>query len=541
MEKAILTFIFLGLFISSQIYSQNKSEHSRIGKIAFNNERYQAAISHFEEVIQSEPRNFPIQFQLGISYYQIGQYEAAEKILNPCLSQSKIPEEDLFFYLAKVHHSNHQFNKAVKSYKDFLKKAEKLDSRRIAVKSEILRCASGLGLMQNKNKIIVENLGDNVNSAFQDRTPIQSPTNPNKLYFSSQKRGLTEEHFGRFIKRRTQMFCTDSEGGKWGDNLLVSDLSSVNENEILLDFSSLGERLFFLSTSEAHSGKILFKHFQNRQIQDTREPKPYATEPILFESPLSPEKGDRSMHFFDGKNLIFSSRRPGGLGGLDLYWTRLENGRWTIPENLGKPINTEFDETSPFLAKDGRTLYFSSNHHRRSMGGLDVLKSVFSDESKEWSEPENLEFPINSPEDDIDFRLTRDGRFAYFSSNRKSGYGQHDIYSAIFVDVQPEQLMTYDPSFFADVLLPEKIRTEIPPKEQPADEKIFKVQIVFKENKESELRDKFPQLIAEKSTNPTEFRYTIRTYRTIQSANSLKKDLLRQGYANVEVIEADKK
>ena len=102
-------------------------------------------------------------------------------------------------------------------------------------------------------------------------------------------------------------------------------------------------------------------------------------------------------------------------------------------------MNTPYDETTPFLARDGRTLYFSSNNPG-SMGGFDVFKTVFDDATQSWSTPVNAGKPINSPGDDAFFRMSVDGLTAFFSSDRLDSYGQRDIYVAYFKQEQPEQL-----------------------------------------------------------------------------------------------------
>jgi outer membrane protein OmpA-like peptidoglycan-associated protein len=128
------------------------------------------------------------------------------------------------------------------------------------------------------------------------------------------------------------------------------------------------------------------------------------------------------------KTIYFSSDRPGGYGGLDIYRIDQDkDGNWSEPVNLGSVINTEYDEDGPFIAPDGKTLYFSSNGHN-NMGGYDVFSSKFNPKTKKWQEPVNLGFPINSPNDDIYFVIAGDRRTAYYASAKKNGFGDKDIY-----------------------------------------------------------------------------------------------------------------
>ncbi|MBK7406759.1 MAG: OmpA family protein [Saprospirales bacterium] len=149
--------------------------------------------------------------------------------------------------------------------------------------------------------------------------------------------------------------------------------------------------------------------------------------------------------------MLFSSQRPGGYGGFDLYISIFSNGFWTEPQNLGPKINTSYEERTPFLALDGRTLYFSTNNPQRSLGGFDVIRIFFDDATESWLDPWNPGVPVNSAGDDLDFRLTRDGMKAYFSSNRKSGYGGSDLYAAFFRESQREQARMMSPIVFSQV------------------------------------------------------------------------------------------
>jgi outer membrane protein OmpA-like peptidoglycan-associated protein len=130
----------------------------------------------------------------------------------------------------------------------------------------------------------------------------------------------------------------------------------------------------------------------------------------------------------DEKTLYFSSNRPGGYGGLDIYRaTKDSKGAWSNVKNLGPKINTEVDDDGPFIDYDGTTLYFSSRG-RKGMGGFDVFRATFDPAANEWSEPENLGYPINTPDDDVFFVASKDGKRAYYSSIREDGMGYLDIY-----------------------------------------------------------------------------------------------------------------
>ena len=124
----------------------------------------------------------------------------------------------------------------------------------------------------------------------------------------------------------------------------------------------------------------------------------------------------------DEKTLYFSSNRPGGFGGLDIYRaTKDSKGQWTNVKNLGPSINTEMDDDGPFIDYDGVTLYFSSKG-RKGMGGFDVFKTTLDLKTNEWSEPFNLGYPINTPDDDIYIVFSKDGKRAITPRSERTAW-----------------------------------------------------------------------------------------------------------------------
>ncbi|MBL7917622.1 MAG: PD40 domain-containing protein, partial [Bacteroidia bacterium] len=129
----------------------------------------------------------------------------------------------------------------------------------------------------------------------------------------------------------------------------------------------------------------------------------------------------------DGKTLYFSSERPGGFGGRDIYKATLQaDSTWGNVVNLGDSINTKYDEDSPFIHPDGVTLFYSHNGVK-SMGGYDVFRSRMEPDST-FKTTTNLGYPINTPDNDIYFVLAANGKRGYYSSGKPGGQGLKDIY-----------------------------------------------------------------------------------------------------------------
>lgn len=129
----------------------------------------------------------------------------------------------------------------------------------------------------------------------------------------------------------------------------------------------------------------------------------------------------------DGQRLYFASNMPGGYGGMDLYASELENGRWSLPANLGPLVNTEGNEIFPYTDQ-GNRLYFASNGHI-GLGGLDIYYTTQSAKALDsWNMPVNLGYPINSNADDFGISFGGDLSWGFFSSDRDGGIGRDDVY-----------------------------------------------------------------------------------------------------------------
>jgi outer membrane protein OmpA-like peptidoglycan-associated protein len=150
----------------------------------------------------------------------------------------------------------------------------------------------------------------------------------------------------------------------------------------------------------------------------------------------------------DMKGLYFVSDREGGFGGQDIYYTALSDKSkenklvFEDPVNLGSAINTPYDEMGVFMRADERALYFSSKGHK-TMGGYDIFVSFR--ENNEWTEPENIGYPVNTPDDDVFFSVNSTGKRGYYSSVDVEGFGKRDLYMITFLG--PEKPHAHKPEY----------------------------------------------------------------------------------------------
>ena len=173
--------------------------------------------------------------------------------------------------------------------------------------------------------------------------------------------------------------------------------------------------------------------------------------PDEFKTKLDKKNNDNSVIYLGEKKhmVLYSSYGNGGSSGKDIYRViKLGTGDWSKPTSIGDEINSDYDEDYPFLHPDGRTLYFSSKGYN-SMGGYDIFKSTLDPSTGKWSYPENLDFPINTPDDDILYISDIDNQLAYFASSRSSKQGELTVYK-VTVDAPPAETSVIKGFFLAE-------------------------------------------------------------------------------------------
>lgn len=418
----------------------------------FEAERWPDALDYFSRYQAQKPGESDVLLKLGICSFQTNRPDEARRFFSYIIDDKGDQADPLAFYwLARTLHAQSEFRPALTNFKLFLKTANDRHPLRAHAVDNIKRCVSGLKLAPTVADALVENLGDAVNTAGDEFGPVPSPNHADRIYFSAARegnigglrdeKGLESPEKGRFT---SDMFVTGLESGSWAYPAAMGSLINTARFEQVLDFTEHGQVMHYLRG---------FSLFAGEMLTDTAAKKDeFRVDGNPFLSQMLPEKGDCAPFFFNDTTLLFASRRTGGQGGLDLWMSTfsVEKKEWRDPQNLGPTINSGYDETTPFLAKDGRTLFFSSNR-TESMGGFDIFTSRFDDRRTAWPAPSNPGQPLNSPADDAFFRLTADGKDGFFSSNRLDGFGQRDLFVAHFKKERTEQRMVSNPLIFSQL------------------------------------------------------------------------------------------
>ncbi|MBR9999958.1 MAG: OmpA family protein [Cyclobacteriaceae bacterium] len=218
--------------------------------------------------------------------------------------------------------------------------------------------------------------------------------------------------------------------GQWSFPFPISRMINTNYNEGTCTISADGKILIFTSCLGRRNFGSCDLFITYREGIDWTPPKNMGPE-------INSSSWDSQPALSaDGRRLYFVSERPGGQGKRDIWMSEInEKGEWELAENLGPVINTPEDDVSPFIHVNGQTLYFASKG-RLGFGGYDLYSSEFIDGS--WTEPANLGYPLNTPEDQVSLFVTTDGETAYYSLDSWTSQGTPT--SMIYLFEMPEKI-----------------------------------------------------------------------------------------------------
>lgn len=385
------------------------------------------ALSFYLKAQEFNPYSSILNFKIGVCYLYSNQKFKSLEYLQFAYKVNPEVDPNINFYLAQAYQLRGEFETAIEYYnkqKDLIDSKD--DMQRIFINKKIRECRNGMEMVANPVRVWIDNLGDSVNTEYSEYSPVISADN--RVLFYTARRpdsyGGEKDQQGIFFE---DIYSSSREFGKeWESAENVGTPVNSKSHDATVGLAPDGKSLLIYKGLSGKNGDI----FITRELEDgTWE------EPTSIGENINTKYHESSASLsFDEKVLFFDSDQPGGFGQHDIYvsyWDE-EKGEWGKPQNLGENINTQYEEKGVFIHPDGKTLYFSSDGHD-NMGGLDIFKTTFDPETGQWSDPVNLGYPINTPDDDVYFVVTGDERYAYYSSYREDGYGEKDIYKITFL------------------------------------------------------------------------------------------------------------
>ncbi|MFA4870631.1 MAG: OmpA family protein [Pedobacter sp.] len=409
---ALLLFLFCIIKNTNAQTSKVKKAQSSYDKaqvqLASNN--YDQAIILLQEAVKADPAFQFAFFQLADINRRLKSYEEAKQNYSSALALGNNLEARFYYGYAEAEMYTGDYNNALKHLNQFINTYKGNDPDFINKAKKYLKdCEFAIIALKNPIKYEPLNMGAEINSVHRD-------------YFPSVTADGNQLIFSRKIDDNEDFYVSTLKDKQWSSPIPLSNqINTSKYNEGAQSISADGRYLFFTGCNRPDGlGRcdIYVSHKKGKEWG----------EPFNLGAPINSSYWESQPAISsDGSTLYFVSNRPGGLGGYDIWKSTLKaDGFWTSPENLGPSINTPYDEHTPFIHPDGKTLYFSSDGWP-GMGNKDIFMSR-SDEKGNWSKPQNLGYPINTFNEETGLIVTPDGNYGLFSSNLKGGYGDMDIY-----------------------------------------------------------------------------------------------------------------
>lgn len=416
-------------------------------KHEFNVRNMRGALTIYREVLASEPKNSSALYWTARCHYELKRYDLAKEYVERALVEDPSVQTDVDFFYGMIHHRLAELDEAIERFQKFLdansskRSFEVEEARRF-----ISECRYAKEMMRRPVPVRIENMGPVVNTRFDEYAPSVT-ADGKRLLFTSRRSDATggEIDEGGDFKFYEDIYQSlwNEEKGAWSEAKGAEGEVNTAGYDAVLSVAPDGSSMFIYRNDAANAGNIFlskFNAFDGSWRAPEKMPRPINSS--YFESSCSITS--------DGKTLYFVSERPEGFGQGDIYVSeRTSGGSWSKPQNLGGIINTELDEKFVFIHPNGKTLYFASDGHQ-TMGSYDIFRSEFV--NGQWSIPVNLGYPINTVNEESTFSLTGDNQTMFISAEYSDALGERDIYQ---IDVSDYPLLSsgYDKSSYGTVIL----------------------------------------------------------------------------------------
>lgn len=378
---------------------------------------------------------------MGMISFQrsVPNYDAAEKNLRKAIELCPGIHPYAYFYLGKITYTHQQYEESTLFLKEFMKDVDKIKSD-----DDYNWAESALRYMKfsdemTKNPVPFTPVPvRNICTSQDEYLPIISPDNEMALFTRVVKMPPNKNDLIPKERLMERFMYADRKNGIFdsGEEMPFPFNQSDNEGGASLTVNNkflVYTRCRTVQGGAYYNCDICYSENKQGRWEEVQNLGKNVNLPDAWDSQPSISG--------DGKTIYFVSDRKGGLGGYDIYkTTRNEKGEWSAPENMGKPVNSSGNEKSPFIHPDNHTLYFSSEGHM-GMGGYDIFYSRLGEDGK-WGKPKNIGYPINSIHDDVGFFVSTDGHYGYFASNKYQGVGGWDVfYFDLYPEARPEKVL----------------------------------------------------------------------------------------------------
>ena len=405
-------------------------------------EQFQAALPLYTKANEFNPNNAQLNYRIGFIYLNSNYKLKAKQYFEKALSLNPAVAPDIQYMLGRSYHLSMDWDKAIAAYKAY-QATLKVESEKVRIADinrKVQECITGKELVKSPARVFIDNIGPEVNSQYPDYGAVIS-ADESVIIFTSRRPTSTGAQGDYYPE---DIFISNKVGGKWTPARNMGKPINTDAHDATAGLSPDGTKLY-VYIDEKGNGNLFESNLKGAEW----------SKPERMNDNVNTKYHESSASLgFDGKTLYFVSQREGGMGSRDIYAAKMnDKGKWDKAVSIGPAINTQYGEEGAVIHPDGKTLYFSSQGHK-TMGGYDIFKSVY--ENGVWGEPENLGYPINTPDDDIFFTISASGKRGYYTSFTPDGFGEKDIYVITFLGPEKPVVLNGEDNLLASLTAPVK-------------------------------------------------------------------------------------
>jgi outer membrane protein OmpA-like peptidoglycan-associated protein/Tol biopolymer transport system component len=416
MKPRLILLVLLFTVYGGCLHAQNNKKLLAEADRFYGIKSYEQALPLFQQAIEGGEKDPLVYYKAGLCLQKTGQLNLQIKAIpywEQAIQNGTGLPNTLYFDLGELYLKDENIQKALETFLRYkeLTKADK--AAQLKVDNAVKTCHTAQVLMSVPRNITLHNFSSIINTSYTEYNPVVS-ADESVMAFTALRPNTGKTRSGdKFIE---EVYISYNNSGTWSEPKVIPIASEYNVGSA--GISADGQKMLIFMGSITDPGSL----FQVSKSGETW------TKPALIAPTINTPKFLESTASItpDGKTIYFASDKTGGQGGLDIYKTSLQaNGAWSTPVNLGPEVNTKANEDAPFIHPDQKTLFFTSDGHN-NMGGRDIFVTRMVD--GKWKSPENMGYPVNTTANDNYFTLIADGTRGYFSSDRKGGLGGQDIY-----------------------------------------------------------------------------------------------------------------
>ena len=408
----------------------------------FRKGNYVQAAVNLRNVIREEPACVDAYYVLGLINFKKANanFSEAEKYFTETIRRCPGYDPYAYYYLGEINYVNEKFDTVVRYMTEFLKDVDKVKSDADYNRAtELLKFCKFYLEMVHKPVPFLPEVVDGISTPMNEYLPALSPDNQMAFFTREIKIPGDKNSVVQTPRSKEKfMFSLLNSDGKFTIGEEMPEPFNINDNEGGATLTADNKFLYYTvcrfdKVKRYLNCDIFYSEYSNDEWSPIKS--------VGNKINLAGSWESQPSISADGHSLYFVSDRTGGYGGYDIYRSsQTENGDWGAPVNLGSLINSTGNEKSPFIHPDGKTLYFSSDGWP-GLGGYDIFFSRLQADGA-WSKPKNIGYPINSPEDEVGSFVSTDGTQGFFASNKLSGKGGWDLYSFdLYDEARPDKVL----------------------------------------------------------------------------------------------------